>query len=128
MTSAAGRLSVILLGLALTSLVAGPASSQAPAGGHGAKARDMELVGHDDLQGRSAYQPTIHKQGERGIAYVGERRRDKGLVDGTSILSERRKDKGGVGDRTPLIGVGRRVAEWYGHRCLSFAKSRPPGK
>jgi hypothetical protein len=31
----------------------------------------MELVGHDDLQGRSAYQPTIHKQGNRVIAYVG---------------------------------------------------------
>src|SRR6266446_3625125 len=71
MTSRPGRLSVILFGLALTSLAAGPASSQAPARGHGAEARDMELVGHDDLQGRSAYQPTIHKQGGRYIAYVG---------------------------------------------------------
>src|SRR5205823_2931385 len=32
---------------------------------------DMELVGHDDLQGRSAYQPTIHRQRGRFIAYVG---------------------------------------------------------
>ena len=32
---------------------------------------NMELVGYSDLQGRSAYQPTIHKQGERWIAYVG---------------------------------------------------------
>ena len=31
----------------------------------------MELVGHDDLQGRSAYQPTIHQQRGRVIAYVG---------------------------------------------------------
>src|SRR5256885_4898683 len=31
----------------------------------------MELVGHDELQGRSAYQPTIHKQRGRFIAYVG---------------------------------------------------------
>src|SRR6185369_7357407 len=70
MTALPGRLSVILLGLVLASLVAGPASSQTPRG-HGAEARDMELVGHDDLQGRSAYQPTIHKQGPRFIAYVG---------------------------------------------------------
>ena len=70
MTCLPGRLSLILLGLALTSLIAAPASSQTPRG-HGAEARDMELVGHDDLQGRSAYQPTIHKQGGRFIAYVG---------------------------------------------------------
>src|SRR5580765_6917888 len=32
---------------------------------------DMELVGSHDLQGRSAYQPVIHKQGNRWIAYIG---------------------------------------------------------
>ncbi len=31
----------------------------------------MGLVGYNDLQGRSAYQPVIHRQGERWIAYVG---------------------------------------------------------
>ena len=31
----------------------------------------MALVGHDDLQARSAYQPTIHHQGNRWIAYIG---------------------------------------------------------
>jgi len=36
-----------------------------------AEKRDMELVGYHDLQGRSAYQPIIHKQGNRWIAYVG---------------------------------------------------------
>jgi len=36
-----------------------------------AEKRDMELVGYHDLQGRSAYQPLIHKQGDRWIAYVG---------------------------------------------------------
>src|SRR5256885_2394471 len=70
MTSRLRRLSVVFLGLALIAVVAGPASSETPRG-HGAEARDMELVGHDDLQGRSAYQPTIHKQGGRFIAYVG---------------------------------------------------------
>src|SRR5204862_6556298 len=52
-------------------LLAGPASSQPTARGHGAEAHDMELVGHDELQGRSAYQPTIHQHGARVIAYVG---------------------------------------------------------
>src|SRR5205823_9168284 len=70
MTSRLRRLSVVFLGLALIALASGPASSQTPRG-HGAEARDMELVGHDDLQGRSAYQPTIFKQGDRFIAYVG---------------------------------------------------------
>jgi hypothetical protein len=36
-----------------------------------AEKRNMELVGYHDLQGRSAYQPIIHKQGSRWIAYVG---------------------------------------------------------
>jgi hypothetical protein len=32
---------------------------------------DMQLVGYNDLQARSAYQPVIHKQGDRWIAYIG---------------------------------------------------------
>ena len=35
------------------------------------EAKDMALVGYDDLQGRSAYQPTIHEQNGRWIAYIG---------------------------------------------------------
>ena len=31
----------------------------------------MRLVGWSDLQARSAYQPTIHRQGDRWIAYIG---------------------------------------------------------
>ena len=31
----------------------------------------MELVGFHDLQGRSAYQPLVHRQGDRWIAYIG---------------------------------------------------------
>jgi len=41
----------------------------------GAQARNMRLVGHNDLQARSAYQPVIHQQpgedGPRWIAYIG---------------------------------------------------------
>jgi hypothetical protein len=32
---------------------------------------NMELVGHHDLQGRGAYQPLVHAQGGRWIAYIG---------------------------------------------------------
>ncbi|MGL3106708.1 hypothetical protein [Bradyrhizobium sp. BR 1432] len=32
---------------------------------------NMKLVGTNDLQARSAYQPTIHHQGDRWIAYIG---------------------------------------------------------
>ncbi len=35
------------------------------------EASNMRLVGYSDLQGRSAYQPTIHQQGDRWIAYIG---------------------------------------------------------
>ena len=36
-----------------------------------AEARNMRLVGYNDLQARSAYQPVIHQQGARWIAYIG---------------------------------------------------------
>ena len=35
------------------------------------EALNMRLVGYSDLQARTAYQPTIQKQGKRWIAYVG---------------------------------------------------------
>jgi hypothetical protein len=35
------------------------------------EASNMKLVGYSDLQARSAYQPTIHRQGDRFIAYIG---------------------------------------------------------
>src|ERR1700733_2349593 len=35
------------------------------------EASNMKLVGYNDLQHRSAYQPTIHHQGDRYIAYIG---------------------------------------------------------
>src|SRR5258708_36237424 len=35
------------------------------------EASNMKLVGFNDLQARGAYQPTIHHQGDRWIAYIG---------------------------------------------------------
>src|SRR5215467_5542953 len=39
--------------------------------GNPPEAWNMQLVGYDGLQARSAYQPTIHHQGDRWIAYIG---------------------------------------------------------
>src|SRR5881227_1021013 len=36
-----------------------------------AEKSNMDLVGYNDLQARSSYQPTIHKQGNRWLAYIG---------------------------------------------------------
>ena len=43
----------------------------APKIGDPPEASNMRLVGYSDLQNRSAYQPTIHHQGDRYIAYIG---------------------------------------------------------
>jgi len=43
----------------------------APKIGDPPEASNMRLVGYNDLQHRSAYQPTIHHQGNRYIAYIG---------------------------------------------------------
>jgi hypothetical protein len=57
--------------LALLPFLITPALAQAPKVGDPPEASNMRLVGMSDLQARSAYQPTIHKQGERYIAYIG---------------------------------------------------------
>jgi hypothetical protein len=62
----------IALATGLTAALAAlPALAQSPKIGDPPEARNMRLVGYNDLQARSAYQPTIHHQGDRYIAYVG---------------------------------------------------------
>src|SRR5437762_4797100 len=60
-----------LLALTLTSFLLTPALAQSQKVGDPPEVSNMRLVGYSDLQARSAYQPTIHKQGNRYIAYVG---------------------------------------------------------
>src|SRR4051794_13770240 len=52
-------------------LAAVPAAAQQQKVGAPPEASNMKLTGWSDLQARSAYQPTIHKQGGRFIAYIG---------------------------------------------------------
>src|SRR2546429_6010541 len=62
---------------------------------HGASASNMTLLGQDPLQARSAYQPVIHNQGGRWIAYVGHH-------GGRTLnsLTGRQEDNG-----TPIVDV-----------------------
>jgi hypothetical protein len=53
------------VGLAALGIALGSADVAQP------EKRNMELVGYHDLQGRSAYQPVVHRQRDRWIAYVG---------------------------------------------------------
>ena len=57
---------VLVLAFALAGILSMRAFAQSKP-----ESKNMDLVGYNDLQGRSAYQPTIHKQGNRWIAYIG---------------------------------------------------------
>ena len=60
------RLVAVVALAAFATLASGAALAQSEP-----DAQDMRLVGYSDLQGRSAYQPTIHQQDGRWIAYIG---------------------------------------------------------
>src|SRR5579872_3363884 len=58
-----------------------------------AESSNMELVGYNDLQGRSSYHPAVQKQGSRWIVYVGHHGGEnlnsitgKKEVNGTSVV------------------------------------------
>ena len=57
---------ILGFGLPLAAFLVTPAAAQKQP-----ESKNMNLLGYDDLQGRSAYQPEIHKQGNRWIAYIG---------------------------------------------------------
>ncbi|MDO8534845.1 MAG: hypothetical protein Q7S17_08920 [Xanthobacteraceae bacterium] len=52
-------------------IAAGAGAQTTPKIGDQPEARDMALVGYSDLQARSAYQPIVHEQNRRWIAYIG---------------------------------------------------------
>ena len=56
---------------ASVALLASTTAAQMQKVGDPPEANNMRLVGYNDLQARSAYQPTIHHQGDRWIAYIG---------------------------------------------------------
>src|SRR3954453_22110981 len=94
------RVSVGVIALALCSAL--PAAAQTrketPKIGDPPEAMNMRLVGYNDLQGRTAYHPTILKRGSRYIAFVGHHGGSKenpqpmnavtgkGELNGTSVV------------------------------------------
>jgi hypothetical protein len=61
-----GALCSLVCGLLAAETIAPPQAAQKIA-----RASNMDLVGYNDLQARSAYQPVIQQQGNRWIAYIG---------------------------------------------------------
>lgn len=58
------------------------------------EARNMKLVGFNDLQARSAYQPVIHKQGNRWILYVGHHGGTVKVPKPMNPLTQKEEDNG----------------------------------
>ena len=71
MTRIAAGLRVLTCAVFAAGIAAGPAEAQSPKIGDPPEARNMRLVGSNDLQARSAYQPIIHRIGDRYIAFIG---------------------------------------------------------
>ena len=58
------------------------------------EASNMKLVGYNDLQARSAYQPTIHHQGDRWIAYIGHHGGTDAIPDPVNPLTGKAEPNG----------------------------------
>jgi hypothetical protein len=58
------------------------------------EAKNMVLLGTNDLQGRSAYQPTIHEQNGRWIAYIGHHGGTVAIPRPFNPLTGRNEDNG----------------------------------
>lgn len=58
------------------------------------EAKNMKLVGYNDLQGRSAYQPVIQKQGDRWIAYIGHHGGTREIPKQFNPLTQQNEDNG----------------------------------
>ena len=70
------------------------ASAQQQVIGAPPEASNMRLVGTNDLQARSAYQPTIHHQGDRWIAYIGHHGGTDAIPDPVNPLTGKAEPNG----------------------------------
>src|SRR4029078_13299383 len=60
------------LGMVIAAVIAAaPATAQQQRVGAAPEAKNMRLIGYNDLQARSPYKRTVQKQGARYIAYIG---------------------------------------------------------
>jgi len=58
------------------------------------EAKNMRLVGYSDLQARSAYQPVVHHQGQRWIAYIGHHGGTQEVPKPHNPLTKKDEDNG----------------------------------
>ena len=65
------RCASVAISASVLAVGAGRADARDANEGRDAESKNMKLVGFNDLQARSAYQPIVHEQGGRSIAYVG---------------------------------------------------------
>lgn len=84
-TSVTKRLASAAVGCAIASWAATPVMADPES--KGPRQHDMDLVGTNDLQSRSAYQPTVHKQGGKYILYVGHHGLGTNPVTGLKLPS-----------------------------------------
>src|SRR5215472_19071508 len=82
---------VAALALAATTILAAPPASAADAK---VQARNMALVGYSDLQARSAYQPIVHEQFGRWIAYIGHHGGTDAVAKPMNPLTGKAEDNG----------------------------------
>ncbi|MGF6311581.1 hypothetical protein ABIB82_005756 [Bradyrhizobium sp. i1.8.4] len=75
-------------------LLANAVSAQQRKIGDPPEASNMRLVGTNDLQARSAYQPTIHHQGDKWIAYIGHHGGTDDLPDPVNPMSGKAEPNG----------------------------------
>ena len=67
--------------------------------------KNMDLVGTNDLQARSAYQPVVQHQGNRWILYVGHHALDKNPATGQPLPSLNRLTGISRRDRIQLVRI-----------------------
>ena len=80
--------------LSISLAACGGAYAQQQVIGAPPEASNMKLVGSSDLQARSAYQPTIHHQGDRWIAYIGHHGGTDETPNPINPLTERAEPNG----------------------------------
>jgi hypothetical protein len=88
-TAALGAAAIVV-----TIVTAVPAQAQSPKIGDPPESKNMRLVGYNDLQARSAYQPVIHKYGKRYIAFVGHHGGTKGVPKPVNPLTKQNEFNG----------------------------------
>ncbi|HLG85164.1 MAG TPA: hypothetical protein VKY22_29555 [Bradyrhizobium sp.] len=88
-----GHVRVALIVSVVLAAAAGAAAQQQVIGAP-PEASNMRLVGTNDLQARSAYQPTIHHQGDRYIAYIGHHGGSDAIPDPVNPMTGKAEPNG----------------------------------